>query len=803
MTQVNNSVQKLTHTKIVQNLRSCKTIKDNKGLDMSSQIKLSWEDVCVNFDFEMLRNRSLMLFCSVLFICALSSCGDDGKDGSTGPQGPPGEVIYVNNEADSITLTIDSVSVSDEFTVEFSALDQDGEPFTGLSASEVRFIIAKLVPGVTGDADAWQSYINRIEQPGGAGTGTEPQLQATTERNGEFANRQNGTYHYTFETPIKTVTEPVPVTYQPDLVHRVAIQVSGRFAPLNATYEFVPATGATEGLEQRRIVTNETCNSCHGQLAFHGGGRTDIEYCVTCHNPGTADAQSGNSVDFKVMIHKIHRGAELPSVVAGTDYQIWGFRNSEHNYSDVHFPQNINNCSKCHDESNEQTPQAKNWFERPTLEACGSCHDDIDFAAGVAGGHLGGVVTDNSECTTCHATDRVAGSVMESHAQLDKQEAAKYQFNILSVSQTEPGEFPLIQFSITDPTNGDAPYTLNEPAWTAPAGASRLAILLAWNTRDYTNNDAGRAPATAVSLNGLTATSNGDGSFSITSSVAIPAAMTGSGTVGIEGHPAGDLDGDGNYTDRIPVTGEVAYFAITDDSPIPRRDLANLQKCQNCHGELDGLSLHGANRTDNLQLCATCHNPNNTDLAMRPTDPDGVDNESNSAALDGLEEQSIDFKFLIHAIHGAAVRENALVVYGFGNRVHDYSKVRYPTNVDNCLACHDRTSLSLPLEDYILATTIDSQATVNSQSPFGSSDLVPLSSARDQHDDHNIGATAAVCSSCHDSDLAKAHMTQNGSAFNALQDEFDSGVFVETCAICHGSGKTADLLTVHQLLEPQ
>ncbi|NVJ58762.1 MAG: OmcA/MtrC family decaheme c-type cytochrome [Gammaproteobacteria bacterium] len=743
----------------------------------------------------------LLLNSLILSIAVLTGCADDGRDGAVGPEGPPGDVVYVNNEADSITLQIDDVDTSGNFTVEFSVDDQDGAPFTGLSAGEVRFIIAKLVPGTAGNSDSWQSYINRIEQPGGAGPGTETQLQATTESNGEFVNNQNGTYRYTFATPIQNVTQPAVISYQPDLVHRVAIQVSGEFAPINTTYEFIPTTGADENLNQKHIVTTETCNSCHGELAFHGGGRTEVNYCVTCHNPGSTDAQSRNTVDFKVMIHKIHRGADLPSVQSGTDYQIWGFRNSEHNYSDVHFPQNINNCTKCHDQNNEQTPQASNWFERPTLETCGACHDDVNFSEGIAGGHPGGVVTDNSECTTCHAAGRVARSVVESHAQPEKLEAAKYQFNILSVSQTAPGEFPVIQFSITDPTNNDNPYSLTEPAWVAAGGASRLAILLAWNTGDYANNDSGRAPASAVSLNGLIATNNNDGTFSITSSIAIPMGMTGSGAAAIEGHPAGDLDGDGTFTDRIPVTGTVSYFTIADITPTPRREVADLQKCQNCHGKLDGLSFHGANRTDNLQLCVMCHNPNNTDLAMRPTDPDGTDNEINTAAVDGLEEQSIDFKYLIHAIHGADKRENNLVVYGFGNQAHDFSEVHFPNRSDNCLACHNLASINLPLASSVLATTLDSQATVNNQSPFGSTDLVPIIAAFDQNDDYNIGATAAVCSSCHDSDLAKAHMRQNGSSFNALQGEFDSGVFVETCAICHGTDKIADVLKVHALLE--
>ncbi len=354
------------------------------------------------------------IFCFGVFLL-LASCSD-GKKGDPGEPGIPGETIIINNEADTISITLDSVSISGKPVVNFSVVDQDGDPFTGLTQNEVRFNIAKLIPGTAGDSDRWQNYINRSESAGTIGPGTEDTVQGTTESNGVFENFQNGNYRYTFATDISAVTTPAIVEYQPSLVHRVALQVSGKFAPINETYTFIPQTGATNGFDQRLIVTTETCNGCHGQLALHGGGRIDTQYCVTCHNPGSTDAQSGNTVDFKVMIHKIHRGAFLPSVVSGDDYIIYGFRNSEHNFSDIHFPQNIKNCTRCHDQNNAQTPQAANWFSRPSLEACGSCHDDIDFAAGVAGGHEGGVVTDNSECTTCHAENRVAGSVIESHA---------------------------------------------------------------------------------------------------------------------------------------------------------------------------------------------------------------------------------------------------------------------------------------------------------------------------------------------------------------------------------------------------
>ena len=85
-------------------------------------------------------------------------------------------------------------------------------------------------------------------------------------------------------------------------------------------------------------MSTEACNTCHDPLALHGGARRETQLCILCHTEQTSDPDTGNTVDFKVMIHKIHRGADLPSVQSGTPYQIIGFRNSVHDFSDVVIP---------------------------------------------------------------------------------------------------------------------------------------------------------------------------------------------------------------------------------------------------------------------------------------------------------------------------------------------------------------------------------------------------------------------------------------------------------------------------------
>jgi OmcA/MtrC family decaheme c-type cytochrome len=176
---------------------------------------------------------------------------------------------------------------------------------------------------------------------------------------------------------------------------------------------------------------------------------------------------------------------------------------------------------------------------------------------------------------------------------------------------------------------------------------------------------------------------------------------------------------------------------------------------------------------------------------------------------------------MIHAIHGAGHRTQPFQVYGFRNAPHDFSDVAYPAEASDCEACHVGGSHAVPLADSVLATTVDTQATVSTANPFGTGDFVPDDgSAGDPGDDGNVTATAAVCSACHDTLQAGAHMLSNGagislempgtgasgagtSGFVVLQRDVDVGTVIETCGVCHGAGRIADVNVVHGLAEVQ
>ena len=714
---------------------------------------------------------------SILLVLGLAACGGGGGGGN-GNAGVPGisPVIDINN-ATSINAQITSVSVSSPPVVNFRLTDDSGNVIKNLPASSISFTIAKLMPGTDGNGSAWQSYINSIDN--GA-------VQAAAENGAEGAlvDHGDGTYTYTFAIDITKVASPIAVSYNGSLTHRVSFEIRN-FVPVdNPAYNFRPGDGNTDGLYTRDIVKTASCNRCHEKLAAHGGARFEVKQCVTCHNPGSTDGLTGNTVDFKVMIHKIHMGENLPSVIAGQDYCI-----QSSCFADVVFPQDVRNCSNCHDASDPETPDAANWYFKPSAEACGSCHDNVNFSTGE--GHAEdengiGIVADDILCAGCHASSLQSPiEVRQVHRMRAQEAVAQFRFNIENIGFGGLGTAPVVDFSITDPTSKNSPYDLaNDPEITR----GNLGITVGWNTADYFNegsdNNLALSSYTRLISGGALSPAvidNQDGTYTLSidtvpNGTSIP--ITGSGAVTLEGHPVIDV---GATTEAVPATTAVAYFGITDDpaNPTPRRQKVDIKRCDNCH---ERLSIHGANRNDNPGACVTCHNPNVTDICCRPANP--------ANTPDGKKEESLDFKYLIHKVHAADI-----VVYGFSG-VADFRDLRYPQRLSNCTACHtDDGFYPVAADSGVLATTIDT----------GASRASPL-------DDINITPNAAVCSSCHTTSTAASHMKKNGASFDACQGaDGNLTVRVDTCGgtlgptttegcpACHGPGGYVDVAVEHNV----
>ncbi len=772
--------------------------------------------------------RSIALVAASLLLFALAGCGGDDGDGGGGASAPATPVT-----GNALNINITSVTASGPPVVNFKVTDKTGAGVPGIAAADLRFNIAKLLPGSNGEPASWQNYLNRAVN--GAVEGIQ-ERSAAGFAFGTLVNRGDGSYIYTFATDITSATAnpcPAPctnadgkalnVSYQPGLTHRVTIQ-QGNSANPKATgvLDFVPAGGAAGA---RDIVLTATCNQCHSELTAHGT-RVDTKLCVTCHNPGSWVAGAPNtSVDFKVMIHKIHYNIynslnpsdpnapnymppTLPSVTAGYPYKI-GARD----FSRPAFTQDARSCTRCHDGAS--SAQGDNWKTQPSIAACGSCHDNFYFTVQPDPAkpyqtepHPGGPATDSSTCALCHGPGRVAdAAVMHNFPARFKAASGKFKFNIISAVPTTAGSFPVITFSVTDPSNGNAPYDVKtHPAFTT-ANVSSLTVKLGWTMAgkaDVGNDGSGQNYGQPVSidlLNNIAVVPGATpGTYTVASTVAIPAGQD-TLRVMMDGHPAGNVSSTGPtsdditlppgaFADRLSAKSVFKDFAITGPA-VPRRSVVDMAKCNVCH---DVLSLHDNDRTGEPGACAVCHNPNATDASRRPSSAGVL-----TGGVDGKLEEALDFKTMIHGIHAGQAskggfREKGIAVYGSGG-VNDFSTVVFPGKLSNCTACHIGTSYQLtgiwapPTANGILGTTTTTDPATNTTTGPAASDAA---------DNLRISPTAAVCSSCHDSALAKAHMQDsfNGGNFSATQATINATV-TENCTFCHGDGKVLNVKAVH------
>jgi OmcA/MtrC family decaheme c-type cytochrome len=267
------------------------------------------------------------------------------------------------DSAERINIAITGVSVpagGDAPTVSLSLTNDLELGLKGLPAGDIRFVLSQLSPGTDGGSSEWQSYVTRD-------TGDIANGQATTETAtaGSFVDNGDGTYEYTFAQALTAY--PAGPVFDATKTHRLGVEIREQ-APIstNGIYDFLPAGGAP--LFERKIVDNDTCNACHDRLEFHGGPRTDVEYCVTCHNPYSTDGDTGNTVDMKALIHNIHSGRD--------GYVIEGYRGRVYDFSDTVWTQDPRNCQTCHEENDADTPQASNWRLVQNRASCGTCHFD-------------------------------------------------------------------------------------------------------------------------------------------------------------------------------------------------------------------------------------------------------------------------------------------------------------------------------------------------------------------------------------------------------------------------------------------
>ena len=232
----------------------------------------------------------------------------------------------------------------------------------------------------------------------------------------------DGLWSYTFASPLPADAEG---SYTVSVEGRATVSIdmgdeeSDERDVIESSWMAFAVTDDEE--EARRIVVDDyNCESCHVNLSLHGGGRNNANYCTTCHMPDATDLeelQPGNmeqSIHFKYMIHKIHRGEDLEN-----GYTVAGHNQSIHPYDDKVYPGDLRNCAACHENDSEQLPlpagllpttTPQEWWSPmgPQAAACLSCHDGDDARAHA---YTNTAFFDDmfgESCGTCHGEGKSA-----------------------------------------------------------------------------------------------------------------------------------------------------------------------------------------------------------------------------------------------------------------------------------------------------------------------------------------------------------------------------------------------------------
>jgi OmcA/MtrC family decaheme c-type cytochrome len=659
----------------------------------------------------------------------------------------------------NIVITSTKIASDGTITAAFKLTDPRGLPLDRLGvqtpgAVSVSFVLAYIPKG---EKDFW-SYTTRTQTSPITGKSA---VQAGADANGTIGESAIGEYVYTFRTKAAAKSGGA---FEADATHRIVAYGSRNLTEFDlgtdrasAVVDFVP--NGAKVTTTHDIIKNATCNKCHDDMRFHGGSRVGYDTCVACHTTQTTDPDTGNTVDMKAMTHRIHMGKQLPSVLAGKPYQIIGNGQSVNDYSTVAMPSNIMRCEFCH-EPKSGAAQADAWLKNPSRAACGSCHDDVNFATGA--GHVNLPQVNDAQCTQCHIPQGELehdASIRNAHiVATEAPSRPGVVADIIKIDDGVAGKNPTVTFSIKD----GAGNGLSMAQMTG--GFNRIGLVLAGPTSDYGATDFGVATKGYVAENPVpTAKCSPDGTCTYTFVRPIPAGAKGTFAIGIEarrGHTI--LPGTTKQEEtEYGAINKVKYFSVDGSAVEPRRQVVTTEKCNSCHGFL---ALHGENRNQ-IEQCVLCHNTNETDAARRAVATD--------AAEKAKPSQSVNMALMIHKIHtGEKMHEEFKTQYtvvGFGGTSHDFTEVRYPAftpsggpgDTAKCDMCHVNGSEAI--------------------FPQGKNPIVDPQGLMTP-----APATTSACTACHQTKSALAHAQANTDA-----------KFGESCDVCHGAGKDFDVNKAH------
>jgi OmcA/MtrC family decaheme c-type cytochrome len=412
------------------------------------------------------------------------------------------------------------------------------------------FTLAALSPHPVDGLAAWRSLVPTGAQtvaqlpPGGPGTPPEQVLAAVRQPGADTEGAlegDDGTFTYRFAKP-PLGADGLPATLDPAETLRVGAWLVGAgTAEAASTFDFRP-----DGVEPapRDTVLDANCERCHDAVTSHDG-TAGVRLCTTCHtwqaaDPDTVDpaamggetpATSPNPLELGRLVHRIHRGNELPTLyrsssaaaaptlpstaalpapffpgrnpaVSGRKFSVVGAFGREAIYGrtgprvenglstadfqpsyllfpaaeGVVYPRDLRDCAVCH----EGAPQEDEVSSAVSRRTCHGCHPETWFEPSsisdpVHFAHPGGPLTDDGECQGCHvAATATQPKLYAPIAEIHVPPPHSPRFNrpvveIVSVENLRPGLAPVVRFKLWDTCGGAAAQPIS------PIGAPELA----------------------------------------------------------------------------------------------------------------------------------------------------------------------------------------------------------------------------------------------------------------------------------------------------------------------------------------
>jgi OmcA/MtrC family decaheme c-type cytochrome len=642
------------------------------------------------------------IFCLIVPLVFLGCEGDDGATGPQGPPGPPGPggPPGVANQVETCNFCHMDGDVAAAHAGTLTEAKRGVATVTGVGAVAGSIVITfnATVDGVANESFTLRrAYMHFDNAALADNTLTVPQL-TTFQRN--------------------TITDNV--TMVSDGSGDYTITVPDAFQMDNTTYLFQLTLGAPSSAEDvrpviivdwaggsplRDLVTNEGCNSCHGQYpAWSEKFRhyaVEGPDCQICHAQATRTTQviykdaTGAFVvednvafgtNFTEYVHGIHNSHNmLPDRVYFRTDAPDATADEEDRYS-VGYPSDMRNCKVCHTTPAQLAAAAS---APPSYYLCMTCHKNWD---GFVDHHTGEPIFDDpllighrdfdkdTNCMTCHAALTKYDTAAEFHIDMvadDQHYNSIYGGTDVSFDNPDNVAFAItgvtvagdnVSFTWTAEKLGSAVDPCNDNTNDGPTFQGLGAYLAYAKGDDWVNEFVSSNPGQPASARNLftSLSTTCDNNVATTTGLQLAAGTDYAKTVllAIGGKPVDRYTpANADYFIRFP-SPTYAFDPADGSAATARRNAVDTEKCLACHRGT--LYQHGGDRVDNEQLCVICHNPSSADKNNRLDRfqiVDAAGNVNTAETYDGKANESYDMRVMIHAIHGIKKRQNPWVVY--------------------------------------------------------------------------------------------------------------------------------------------